>query len=170
MKIFQRGASTLDLLIAFGFSIALCLFLLPPMYLSLDRVVKAQSLRNSVAQVTQASNIWYGKELMRTRCLTLQHPLTINALINDALVDRQLQTLDWTFSVKTIDSTGAFPRQRPTRIVITVTIPDESLRIAMQQALSPLAATNSALIFDVSIQADIVNTLAIMDRSTGCIQ
>ena len=170
MKPFQRGASTLDLLIAFGFSMTLFLLLFPSIYLTLERATKAQSLKNGVAQVTQASNIWYGKEIMRTRCLTLQQPLTIHTLMNEKLVDRQIQTLDWTFAVTTVDSSDNPLWQRPTRIVTTVTISDEPLRIAMQQALSPTTSTDSALIFETSIHADIANTLAIMDSNTGCLQ
>ncbi|QDF68715.1 hypothetical protein FJQ87_18600 (plasmid) [Shewanella sp. SNU WT4] len=169
MKSSQRGASTLDLLITFGFATALLLLLLPATYDTFKYTVKAQSLKNGVAQVTQASEIWYGKEIMRTRCLTLQQPLTINTLINAGLVDRQIQNHDWTFAVSTINSSS--PQwQRPTRTVITVTIPNESLRSAMQQALSPQGISNTGLVFNAPMQSDMTDTLAIINRSTGCLQ
>ncbi|GIU51292.1 hypothetical protein TUM4438_40400 [Shewanella sairae] len=170
MKPYQRGASTLDLLIAFSFALTLCLLLLPTVYRTLELTTKARALKNDVAQVVQASNIWYGKEIMRTRCLTLQHPLTIGALMDEGLVDRQIQTLDWNIEVTSIDNDTNPLWNRPTRFVITVTVPDEGLRNAMHQALSPLSADNSALIFDAPIHADIANTLAIMDRNTGCLE
>lgn len=165
----QRGSSTLELTITVVFFL-LVLLSIPILSRTFEDFIAVQKVKNGLAEVKRGSNLWLGTELMRTRCLTLQRPLNITTLINENLLDDQLQTLEWTFAVTLVSTTTNPIWQRPTTILTTVTIADSRLRAAVQAALKPMRMNGNNLIFHSPISADIANTLALINRNTGCLQ